>query len=350
MFLTNTMNLNKTLVLIALLVLLQACTSIKAPYSTILQPAPTTIRTSVGNVGLWKMGKAPSLEGSVYLIPGIPGSSLENAPLGRELARKGYSVNLLNPPGHGQIAVGNTHWNYTFPQYGQALYDSIQTLEVGNIAKGERIIIAHSAGAEMVFELLQNQIKRDTLPKHYKIVLINPWLPSLSNHAISWTSEDEDILKYPSWLVKLFGPASKATAHKRLFHNPLKNQNTDYLNAHEKLTENLGGWWPFDDRFVRLMKATTRSQRTILQQGSQYELTKNATNLLNKKLTSAKVRLIVISSAKGFDQIIPSTYKQSLKKALRAKLPTVSIRFAKGIEGGHMLQVEQLKRVVGELL
>lgn len=342
------MILNK-LILIFLFFSLHACTSIKAPYSTVLQSSPTKITTSVGNVEVLKMGILSS-KGSVYLIPGFPGSSLENAPLGRELARKGYAVQLLNPPGHGQIAVGNTHWNYTFPQYGQALYESIQTLEIKNAPKGEHLVIAHSAGAEMVLQLLLKQIERDTIPMRYKIVLINPWLPSLSNHPIPWTSDDEDLLKYPSWLVKLLGPASKEKAHKRLFINPSKQHNIDYLNAHEKMTENLGGWWPFDDRFVRLMKATTRTQKTILQQGAQYELTKTNVAQLNKRLSAAKIQLIVINSSNGFDQIIPSHYKKALNKALRTKLPNVNIQFSPAIKGGHMLQVERYQQIVKDVV
>lgn len=320
--------------------------SVKAPYSTIFQTVPTKIKTSVGNVEVWKMGGDSSLKGTAYLIPGFPGSSLENVPLGRELSRKGYLVRLLNPPGHGQIASGNTRWDYSFLQYGQSLYESIQTLEAEKPTKGEHIIIAHSAGAEMALNLLLKQIKTETLPKQYKIVLINPWLPSLSNHPIPWTSDDEDLLRYSPWLVKLFGPATKASAYKRLFLNPKKDQNADYLNAHEQLTENLGGWWPFDDRFVRLMKRTAHTQRTILQQGSQYELSQNAIMQLDMKLSTVKVQMIVINSSQGNDKVIPDAYKQSLKKALRSKLPNVNIIFTQGIEGGHMLQVEQLKRVL----
>jgi len=336
----------KKITFILLLLSLQACTSVKPPYSTILQSVPTKIKTSVGNVEVWEMGNKSSSKGAVYLIPGIPGSSLENATLGSAMARKEYSVRLLNPPGHGQIAVGNKHWDYSFPQYGRALYESIQTLEASRITHGERILIAHSAGAEMVFELLQNQINKGTLPKKYKIVLINPWLPSLSNYPIPWTSDDEDILKYSPWLVKLFGPVSKASVHKRLFMNPHNKQSADYLNAHETLTENLGGWWPFDSHFVRLMRATTHTQRAILLQGSTYERTKNVTEQLNKKLSTAKVEVLIINSSNKRDQIIPSDYKTALKKALRSKLPDVSIKFNQEIVGGHMLQVEQPTQVL----
>lgn len=296
------------------------------------------------------MGKDSSSKGTVYLVPGIPGSSLENVPLGRELSRKGYLVRLLNPPGHGQIPIGNSQWKYSFPQYGQALFESIQTLETENPTTGEHILVAHSAGAEMALKLIQNQLKAKTLPSQYKIYLINPWLPSISNHPLPWTSDDEDLLRYSPWLVKLFGLASKASVHKRLFLDPEKEQNADYLDAHEKLTENFGGWWPFDDRFVRLMQKTTRTQWTILQQGARYELPKNTLRQLNAELHKAMVQVVIISSSPGLDKVIPDDYKQSLEKALRSKLPDVNIKFTQGIKGGHMLQVEQLKQVLRNIL
>lgn len=340
------MFLNKKITFMLLLLTLQACTSVKAPYSTLFQTTPKIIKTSVGNVEVLKMGSDSSSKGTIYLVPGIPGSSLENVPLGHELSQKGYTVRLLNPPGHGQIAPGSTRWDFSFPLYGQALFESIQTLEAESPTKGEHILIAHSAGAEMALKLIYQQIETETLPKQYKIILINPWLPSISNHPLPWTSDDEDLLRYSPWLVKLFGLTSKASVHKRLFLNPEKEQNADYLNAHEKLTEDFGGWWPFDDRFVRLMKKTTHTQWTILQQGVQYELPKSKLRQLDAKLHRAMVQVIIINSSQNLDKVIPDDYKQSLEKALRSKLPNVSIKFTQGIEGGHMLQVEQLKRVL----
>jgi len=345
------MMINKKPLLILLVLLLQACSSIKTPYSVYLRSTPFMIKTSIGNVEVLQMGKGLSKKGVVYLIPGFPGSSLENMPLGSALASKGYLVYLLNPPGHGRLAIGNNHWQFRFPQYAKALDESLRTLQAIHKTRGQQIIIAHSAAAEMVFKLLLNKTnKRQALPKINEIALINPWLPSISNAPIPWTRDDEDLLNYPPLLVKLFGPFSKTSVQQRLFLNPHQKQSTRYLVAHEKLTENLGGWWPFDSRFVRLMKATTRTQKTILKQGRQYELSKRMLAGLNQQLTMAKTQLIIINSAKGNDQIIPSAYKLSLQKALREKLTNVHMHFTEINNAGHMLQVEQTGEILKEIL
>ncbi len=108
-------------------------------------------------------------------------------------------------------------------------------------------------------------------------------------------------------------------------------------------------WWPLDSHFVRLMKATTRTQKTILKQGRQYVLSKRMLAKLNQQLSRTKTQLIIISSAKGNDQIIPSTYKQSLQIALREELPGVHLLFTEIKNAGHMLQVEQTKKLVEQL-
>ena len=348
-------NISRVFILFFVLSFLQACSSIKAPYASLLHSVPTVIKTSVGNVEVLNTGKqnltkAKSPKGTSYLIPGFPGSSLENMPLAQALSKKGYTVYLLNPPGHGRVAIENPHWQFQFPQYAQALDESLRTLQSIHKENGEQVIIAHSAGAEMVFQLLLSNVnKRQALPRFNKIILINPWLPSISNASIPWTSKDEDLLIYPTLLVKLLGPFSKTASYKRLFLNPQQKQNRDYLAAHEKLTENLGGWWPFDSRFVRLMKGTTRTQKAILEQNREYQQSKNDLAPLNKQLNRIKTQLIIINSANGLDHIIPSTYKQLLQKALREKLPNVTMRFIEVKNSGHMLQVEQTGQVANQL-
>lgn len=328
---------------------LTGCTSIKEPYSTILHHHPSIVKTSVGSVEVWKWRTNAASKGTAYLIPGFPGSSLENAPLGQELTRRGYSVHLINPPGHGQNNSGNILWSYSFPQYGRALNESINQLEAKNPFSEKKIIIAHSTGAEMVFQLLQKQITEGRLTDSLRIVLINPWLPSLSNHPIPWMEDDEDILKFSPWLVKVFGPLSKQSTHNRLFKDPRKAQNSAYLDAHEKLTENLGGWWPFNQRFVRLLRGTTRTQSVVLSRKKSYEFSKRETIQLNKELKAANIHIIIINSSENMDQIIPTPYKQALNKSLRSKLPSVNIRFSNKLNGGHMLQVEQLQQVLKEI-
>jgi pimeloyl-ACP methyl ester carboxylesterase len=307
---------------------------------------PSIIKTSVGNVEVWKKQTKLSSRNSVYFIPGFPGSSLENASLGRELLRQGYAVHLINPPGHGQAGTGNKNWRYRFPQYGRALFDSIKT---DSSSTKNPIIIAHSAGAEMVMQWLLLHAQNGDLPKHTRIVFINPWLPSISNAPITWTQEDDDLLDYSPWLVKFFGPFSKNSVHKRLFTNPKQKHNADYIEAHEELSEDLGGWGAFDYRFVNLIRGTTRTQRSILQQSAAYELSGRKLALLNKFLLSANVNLLVISSSGTHDKIIPRSYRESLKKALHSKLPTVKINFSDIAKGGHILQVEQPKQVLSAI-
>lgn len=344
--------------LTAFLFSLQACAQLKlnSPYATTLKITPSIIKTSLGNVEVRKLGSpAPSQSstgsaGLVYLIPGFPGSSLENIPLAQQLSQKAYLAQLINPPGHGQVAIGNSRWDFSFPHYGQALFEAIQVLNSQNPDHDHQIIIAHSAGAEMAWHLLRLQIQNNTLSRYTKIVLINPWLPSLSNHPVPWTSDDEDLLNYPFWLVKLLGPAFKRHAQQRLFSDLNNKHVRDYLVAHEKLTENFAGWWPFDDRFVRLMKQTTRTQRDILRQQTRYELNKKILSRLDKKLHEAQIRILVINSAPGLDKVIPDDYKQALQKAIRAKLPTTNITFFADIAAGHMLQVEQPEKVMNEVL
>lgn len=260
--------------------------------------------------------------------------------------RKGYSVRLVNPPGHGQSAVDNTNWSYKFPQYGHALYESIRALETRSPDNNKHIIIAHSAGAEMVLKMLLLRAKTGDSTKQYNIVLINPWLPSISNHPIPWTTDDEDILKYSPSLVRLFGPISKGDTHRRLFSNPSHKQNIEYLCAHEKLTEDLDGWGAFDSRFARLLISTTRTQKNVLQQGTNYELSPDEIIQLRRTLRLARVNLLVINSSASNDKIIPKDYKIALEKKLKSKLPGININSVELLNGGHMLQVEQPKRVI----
>jgi len=343
------MIVSKIFAFFIIILMLQACSSIKKPYSTLLQTPPVIIKTSVGNVEAWKW-KPPSTSSRanniVYLIPGFPGSSLENTPLAKELLHKGYSVQLINPPGHGQSIIGNAKWKYEFPQYGRALFESFKTLDADSGVNSKKTIIAHSAGAEMVMKLLQLQMTAGELPEHYNIVLINPWLPSISNQPIPWTKDDEDILKYSPALITLFGPLSKGASHKRLFRDPFNTKSSDYLTAHEQLTEDLGGWGTFDSRFVRLMIGTTRVQKNILQQGKSYELSADKIAQLRKALRSATAKLLLINSTITQDKVIPSAYKSALKKALITKFPSVNIRWVDVVKGGHMLHVEQPKKVM----
>jgi len=97
------------------------------------------------------------------------------------------------------------------------------------------------------------------------------------------------------------------------------------------------------------MKATTRTQKNILEQGNKYQQSKSELALLNKQLSKTKTQLIIINSARGLDQITPSAYKHSLQKSLRFKLPDVSIQFTRAINAGHMLQVEQTGQLVKQL-
>jgi len=341
--------LKKALFLLFIAFTLQACTSIKPPYSGFLQSPTSIIKTPVGNTEVIKWEPTSPSKTTTYLIPGFPGSSLENAPLAKKLVQKGYFVHLINPPEHGRIASGNANWNYTFPQYGRALFDSIQKLKSSSVSTKYPLIIAHSAGAEMVFQWLLLEAKQGNL-SHYKIVFINPWLPSISNHPIPWTKDDEDILNYSPWLVKFFGPISKDSFQKRLFVNPANKQNQDYLNAHEKMTENIGGWGTFNNRFVRLMIGTTRSQKAVLQQGKRYELPKAELVQLDKNMHSAKLSMLIINSSNDHDKIIPSNYKNALNHALKSKLPNAVTKFVSLPKGGHMLQVEQTQQVANEIL
>ncbi len=341
---------NNKLIFLLVVLMLQACSSIKKPYSKILQSSPEIINTSIGNVEIWEWEPSPVLtsisKGTAYLIPGFPGSSLDNASLAQKLIRKGYSVKLINPPGHGRSAISNTRWHYQFDQYGRTLYESIQNLETGTPANTQPTIIAHSAGAEMLFNWLLLQMKKGDLPKQYNIVLINPWLPSISNHPIPWTEDDENILKYSPLLVKLFGPISKSSTHKRLFSDLSQRQNADYLMAHEKLTESLNGWGAFNNRFVSLLINTTRTQKNILIQGNGYPLPAKKIIQLRKFLRLAKIKILVINSSTTNDKIIPIAYKTALKKALEMKLPDIDIKFVDILKGGHMLQIEQPQRII----
>lgn len=328
---------------------LQACSQVKQPYSDIFNTRPAVIKTSAGNVEVWTLAYEAPLKGTATIIPGFPGSVLESVPLGHELARRGYRVHLLNPPGHGQSAPGNPLWDYSFPMYGTALFETIRSLETQQATQGEYLLIAHSAGAEMAFKLIRKQAEQHALPQNGKLVLINPWLPSLSNRPIPWTREDEDLLRYSPWLVKLLGPAAKHEAHQRLFVDPKRPQNRAYLDAHERLTENLGGWWPFDDRFVRLMQRTLHTQKAILEQGSKYEITAHETKQLDQELVQANVQILVIRSAPRLDQIIPDDYQHALQTAMLRKLSQVTSRFSEINNGGHMLQVEQLQAVLNTI-
>ena len=343
------MTLSKSLIFLFIIWVLQGCSSLKKPYSAIIQSPPDLIKTSVGNTEIWKWEPSSTstsmIKGVAYLIPGFPGSSLENAPLAQELLGKGYSIRLINPPGHGQSAIGNTNWNYNFTQYGHALYESFQQFKSTSSTHSNHLIIAHSAGAEMVLKLLLLQAKTGGLSKQYNIVFINRWLPSISNHPIPWTEDDENTLKYSPALVRIFGPILKDTAHKRLFSDPNQKQSADYLAAHEKLTEDLGGWGIFDGRFVRLMIGTTHTQKNILQQGANYELPVDEVIQLRKALHFPKMNMLIINSSAKNDKVIPSAYKSMLKKSLESKLPNISLKFIEILKGGHMLQIEQPQQV-----
>jgi len=330
--------------------MLQACSSIKKPYSTILQSPPNIIKTSVGNVEVWKWEPPSSItnksKGDVYLIPGFPGSSLDNAVLAQKLLQNGYSIKLINPPGHGKNEINNNYWHFSFDQYARALYESDRVLRNDLPASKSLTVVAHSAGAEMVFKGLLLQAKKEEIPKRLNIVLINPWLPSISNYPIPWTEDDKNILKYSSFLIKLFGPLSKEATYARLFSDPKDKQNTEYLAAHEKLTEDLNGWGGFDTRFVKLLKSTTRSQKNILNQGSNYSLSAKKLTQLRKKLHLVKMKIIIINSSNGNDKIIPTNYKLALNKALKLKFPDINIRFLEIPKGGHMLQVEYPQQII----
>ena len=333
--------------------MLQACSSIQKPYSTILQSPPSILKTSVGNIEVWKWEPQTTNEnatkGIAYLIPGFPGSSLENAPLAQRLLSKGYSTRLINPPGHGQSPVANKNWNYRFDQYAKALHESIQT-PYSQTSHNNILIIAHSAGAEMVLKMLLNQSNESRLPANLNVVFINPWLPSISNHTIPWTDDDKDILKYSHALIKIFGPISKDNSHKRLFSNPKTKKITNYLLAHEKLTEDLNGWGTFDNRFTNLIKATTRTQKNVLDKGKHYELSKADALKLQDAFQQANANILIINSSEKNDKVIPQEYKLKLKNAMSSKFQGVKVKFVEILEGGHMLQVEQPLKVLNALI
>ena len=308
----------------------------------------------MGNIEVWKWDPPPTVtkipKDDIYLIPGFPGSSLDNALLAQQLLLKGYSVKLINPPGHGKSEIDNNHWRFQFDQYGRSLYELDRMLSASSPVNKNLTIVAHSAGAEMVLKLLLLQAKKGNLPKQSKIVLINPWLPSLSNYPIPWSEDDENILKYSPLVVKLFGPLSKDSTYKRLFSDPSLQKNVDYLNAHEKFTENLDGWGTFNNSFVTLLKSTTRTQKEILKQGANYPLSQNDLVQLRKKLRLANIKILIINSSGDNDKIIPTTYKLALKKAIKTKLPEIKVRFIEIPKGGHMLQIEHPKQIVDAII
>jgi pimeloyl-ACP methyl ester carboxylesterase len=281
--------------------------------------------------------------GVLFFLCGFPGSPLDGWLLAREMAQSNYMVVLVAPPGHFGKA---RNWKFTFEEYAQMVRD---VLKHPAWQGGSRAVIAHSVGSHELFEALVVAGQKGESVNLDAIVMINPWLPRISNYPIPWTKEDYDVMGYWTILIATFGPRDREKAFGLLFA-----PNADVASF--KAAHVRKFWrWPFRWYYARLLKQTAITQKKVLDAEDNYLATTNQLKAFRQAASNTAFRIIsspVTTNTNCMDQIISGRYKRDLKMQLQAKLPEM-VRAPDEICGGHMLQAEKPKEVgqrIGEFL